>query len=110
MYPSTAKLYNSCMMNVSVCKTTLRLPENQSLKGKRRVIGSLRGRIRNKFNVAVAEVGDNNLWQTAVLGISCVGNDARHTDEVVSAVIGFIESTREDIEIVEVERETISGF
>ena len=55
-------------------------------------------------------MGDNDLWQTAVLGISCVGNDARHTDEVVSAVIDFIESTREDVEIVEVERETLSGF
>ena len=97
-------------MNISVCKIALRLPENQSLKGKRRVIGSLCGRIRNKFNVAVAEVGDNDVWQTAVLGISCVGNDSRHTDEVVSAVIGFIESTREDIEVVEVERETLSGF
>jgi uncharacterized protein YlxP (DUF503 family) len=97
-------------MNVGVCRMTLQLPENQSLKGKRRVIGSLCGRARNKFNVAIAEVGDNDLWQTAVLGISCVGNDARHTDEVVSAVIDFIESTREDVEIVEVERETLSGF
>jgi uncharacterized protein YlxP (DUF503 family) len=97
-------------MNISVCKIALRLPENQSLKGKRRVIGSLCGRARNKFNVAIAEVGDNDLWQTAVLGISCVGNDARHTDEVVSAAIDFIESTREDVEIVEVERETLSGF
>ena len=97
-------------MNVSVCKTTLRLPENQSLKGKRRVINSLCSRIRNRFNVAVAEVGDNDVWQTAVLGISCVGNDVRHTDEVISSVIGFIESTREDVEIVDVERETVSGF
>ena len=97
-------------MNVGVCKVTLRLPENQSLKGKRRTINSLCSRIRSKFNVSVAEVGDNDSWQLATLGITCASNSSRHADEVISSVVAFIENSREDVEIVGQERETISGF
>ncbi len=97
-------------MNVGVCKLTLRLPENQSLKGKRRVVSSLCSRIRGKFNVSIAEVEDNESWQVATLGITCVSNSARHTDEVLSEVVAFISRSRDDIDIVAEERETISGF
>ena len=97
-------------MNIGVCKITLRIPENQSLKGKRRVIGSLCSRIRNKFNVSIAEVGDNDVWQIATLGITCVSNNTRHVDEVISSVIAFIERSREEVELVGHERETLSGF
>ena len=97
-------------MNVGVCKVTLRLPENQSLKGKRRVISSLCSRIRNKFNVSVAEVGDNQAWQLATLGITCVSNDSRHADEMLDVVMDFIEATRQDVVVVDCERETITGF
>ena len=91
-------------------KITLRLPENQSLKGKRRVITSLCTRVRNKFNVSVAEVDHHDSWQLATLGVSCVSNNSRHAEEVLSSVFSFIESSREDIEIVGHEQETISGF
>ena len=97
-------------MNVGVCRVTLRLPENQSLKGKRRVIGSLMSRIRNKFNVSIAEVGDNDSWQIASLGITCVSNDAAHADRMLSSVVEFIVRSRDDVEIVAQEQETISGF
>ena len=97
-------------MNVGVCKLTLRLPENQDLKGKRRVISSLSSRIRNKFNVSIAEVGDNDSWQSAVLGITCVSNSLKHSDEVLNHVVNYIESSREDLEIVEYELDTLTGF
>ena len=97
-------------MNVGVCRVTLRLPENQSLKGKRRVIGSLMSRIRNKFNVSIAEVGDNDSWQIASLGITCVSNDAAHADRMLSSVVEFILRSRDDVEIVGQEQETIPGF
>ncbi len=97
-------------MNVGVCKVTLRIPDNHGLKGKRRVISSLCARIRNKFNVSVAEVDDNEAWQLATLGITCVSNSSRHADETISNVIAFIESSREDIEMLDYETETISGF
>jgi hypothetical protein len=97
-------------VNVGICRVTLRLPENHSLKGKRQVIGSLCARIRNKFNVSVAEVDDNDLWQVATLGISCVSNSARHADEVLSSVTAFIEDNRGDLELMDIQHETMSGL
>ena len=86
------------------------LPENQSLKGKRRVISSLISRIGNKFNVSVAEVSDNDKWQLATLGVSYVSNNSRHVEEVISSVVDFVQSTRNDVEMVNHEIEMISGF
>ncbi len=97
-------------MNVGVGKITLRLPENQSLKGKRRVVSSLSSRIRNKFNVSIAEVDDNDVWQKATLGVTCVSNSHRHAEEILGHVIRYIESSREDVELIDFEQETISGF
>ena len=87
-------------MNIGVCKIELRLPENLSLKGKRGVLKSITTRIRNKFNVSVAEVDDQNLWQLATLGICCVSNDGRYTNEVLSKVVDFIEGSRFEIEVL----------
>jgi len=67
------------------------LPENRSLKGKRQVSRSLSQRIRNRFNVSVAEVCDQDHWQTLSLGVSCVSDDARHANEVLSKVVDFVE-------------------
>ena len=97
-------------MHVGVCKVSLRLPENQSLKGKRRVVNSLCTRIRDKFNVSIAEVADNEAWQLATLGITCASNDSRHIDEVLSGVLAFIGRSRYDGELVHQEQEIISGF
>ena len=97
-------------MNVGVCKVTLRLPENQSLKGKRRVVSSLCSRIRNKFNVAVAEVEDNDAWQIATLGITCVSNSGQHAEQTLDAVVSYIESTRQDVELLDSQVEAISGY
>ena len=97
-------------MNVGVLKITLRLPENQSLKGKRRVVNSLSSRLRDRYAVAVAEVGDNDAWQIATLGVSCVSNNVRHADEVLERVLGYVESSREGVEVVESDREILSGL
>lgn len=97
-------------MNVGVCKVKLRIPESHSLKGKRSVVKSVCQRIRNKFNVSVSEVEDNDSWQTATLGITCASNSARHVDEVINNVLSYIEASREDLEIIDSEQETISGF
>jgi uncharacterized protein len=97
-------------MHVAVCRLTLRLPENHDLKGKRRAIKSLCSRVRNKFNVSIADVSDNDAWQMATLGITCASNDAAHADKVVSTVVDFIESDREDVEIMDQEQEVIAGF
>lgn len=95
-------------MNVGVCKIKLRLPENLSLKGKRQVVKSIIARLRNKFNVSVAEVDDNDLWQLATIGICCVSNDKRFTNEILSKAVDFVVNSRCDAEIVDYEIEILS--
>jgi hypothetical protein len=94
-------------MNVGACKIYLRLPENLSLKGKRRVLKSITTRVSNKFNVSVAEVDENGLWQSAVLGICCVSNNNRYTNQVLSKVVDFIVNSRFEIEVLDYEVEIL---
>ena len=95
-------------MNVGVCRIRFRLPENSSLKDKRRTLKSIIARVTNKFNVAVAEVDDHDLWQLATLGISCVSNDKRHTNEVLSRVVSFITESRFEIEMLDYQIEILA--
>jgi hypothetical protein len=97
-------------MIVGVCRVTLRLPENASLKGKRQVVRSLLQRLRNKFNVAVAEVDDHDRWQIATIGVTCVSNDARHAQEQLDRVVAFIEHTRLDAELLDAEIDVSRAF
>jgi uncharacterized protein YlxP (DUF503 family) len=97
-------------MHVGVCQIRFRLPENLSLKGKRRVLKSITSRVVDKFNVAVAEVDDQDLWQLATLGICCVSNDKRHANEVLSKVVDFITDSRFEIEILDYDIEIIPIF
>jgi uncharacterized protein len=76
---------------VGACEITLQLPDNRSLKGKRQVSRSLVQRIRNRFNVAVSEVADQERWQTLSLGITCVSDDPRHANEILSKVVDFVD-------------------
>ena len=93
-------------MHVSVCQIELRIPENQSLKGKRQVIKSIITRLQNKYKVSVAEVDNQNLWQLATLGIACVSNHRRHADETLSNVVKFIVQNYPNVELLSSEIET----
>jgi uncharacterized protein len=97
-------------MVVGVCRVTLRLPENHSLKGKRQVIKSLIARLHNKFNVSAAEVGDLEAWQLATIAIACTSNEERHADQVLASAVAFIRHERLDAEILDVETEVVGGF
>ena len=97
-------------MNVGVCRIRFRLPENLSLKGKRRVLKSITTRVASKFSVSVAEVDDQDLWQLATLGICCVSNDKRHTNEVLSKVVDFITNSHFEVEILDYEIEILPVF
>jgi uncharacterized protein YlxP (DUF503 family) len=94
-------------MHVGVCRIKLRLPENLSLKGKRQVLKSIITRVRNKFNVSVAEVDDQDLWQLATIGICCVSNNSRQTNEVLSKVVDFVTKGRFEVEILDYELEIL---
>ena len=95
-------------MNVGICKIRLRLPGNLSLKGKRQVLKSVTTRIKNKFNVSIAEVDDNDRWQLATLGICYVSNDRRYTNEVLSKIVDFIVDSRFEVEILDYEIESLT--
>jgi hypothetical protein len=97
-------------MTVGVCRVTLRLPENSSLKGKRQLVRSLTTRLHNKFNVAVAEVDDNDRWQIATLGVTCVSNDSAHAHEMLERVVTFIQQTRLDAELLDYEVEVTQAL
>jgi uncharacterized protein YlxP (DUF503 family) len=86
-------------MVVGVCTFELHLPGVASLKGKRQILLSLKGRIQNKFNVSIAEVDGQDLWQTAVLGVACVANEQRHTNEVLDSVLNVVRANP-DVELV----------
>ena len=91
-------------MHIGVCKIWLRIPESHSLKTKRRVIKSLISRLKNRFNIAVAEVEALDVHEAAVLAAVSVSNDAAHLNKLISHVITFIESNV-DAELVDYKTE-----
>jgi uncharacterized protein len=87
----------------------LRLEGCRSLKDKRQILRSLLDRIRRDFGVAIAEVGDYDLWGNAVVGVSCVSNDPAHVESILQHVIDAFDGSPliEVVEAVkEVERKT----
>ncbi len=95
-------------MHAGVCKIKLRLPENSSLKGKRQILKSITSRIKNKFNVAVAEVDDNEAWQLATIGVCCISNDGRHANQILSKVVDFVVNSHFDVEMLDYETEILA--
>ena len=80
-------------MVVGVCTIELHLPGIGSLKGKRQILLSLKERIKHAYNVSIAEVDANDLWQRAVLGVACVANDGRHVNQVLESVLNVVRAT-----------------
>jgi uncharacterized protein len=76
---------------VGVLKLHLLLPENHSLKGKRSVLKSVQARVANRFNVSVAECGDQDLWQSAVLGFAAVGSNRGVVEASLQKVVDFVD-------------------
>jgi uncharacterized protein len=95
-------------MHVGIARLELLIPENGSLKDKRMVVRSVAQRVRNRFNVAVAEVDTQDIWEVATLGIVCISDDPRHSNEMLSKVLAFIESERLDAEVGDVQMELIA--
>ena len=93
-------------MVVGVGTIVFRIHDCHSLKGKRKVVKSIVSRLQNTFNISVAEVGANDLYQRAEIGYSLVGNDRRMMNSMVDKVIdkaealGLAEIIDTDIEII----------
>jgi len=77
---------------VGLCTVELFIPESQSLKDKRKVLLSLKDRLREKFNLSVAEVDGQDLWQKAVVGFACVANEGRYVNQVLDQALNMVRS------------------
>ncbi len=99
--------YNNSFMVVGICQLNLSIPGAHSLKDKRQVLKSLMARVRGSFNASVAEVGQNDIWQSAVIGIAVVGNDRGFVNSALDNIIDFIEGLR-TVEIVSHEIEIMN--
>ena len=82
-------------MPVGVLTLDIQIPYAHSLKEKRAVLQKMRGRLRSRFNVAVAELDHQDVWQRATLAVAYVSADARHANTVVSKALDYIEDTVE---------------
>lgn len=79
-------------MVVGVLELDLLFPGLRSLKEKRRIVKSLKDRVAHRFNVSIAEVADNDMYQRGTLGVTVATNDARHADEVLRKVVDCVVS------------------
>ena len=77
-------------MTVGVLRLRLILREAVSLKDKRCVVQGIKGRVRARFNVSIAEVGFQDARQRAELGVVCVSNDRRHAEGLLQKALGHI--------------------
>ena len=94
-------------MVIGICHLDLVLRDNHSLKEKRRVVKSIIGRVKSKFNVSIAEIGNQDLWQSAQIGFCIAGNEKRFINSSLDKVIYFIEESN-SAEIKHAEMEIIT--
>ena len=82
-------------MTVGLLQLELAIPASRSLKDKRRVLKSIKDRIRSKFNVSIAEIDDLDVWDRSVVAVCCVSNDVRLCNQILSKVVNLVESNHE---------------
>jgi uncharacterized protein YlxP (DUF503 family) len=79
------------IMHVGAMTVELFIGESSSLKEKRRLLKSVIDKIKARFNVSIAEVDHQELWQRSTVGVSCVSNERAQIDKVFSSVLNFID-------------------
>jgi uncharacterized protein YlxP (DUF503 family) len=92
---------------VGIARVILHLPDSGSLKSKRQVVSGLLRRLRTEFKVSAAEVGDRDRWQLAELAVACVSAAGRHADEVLAAVLSYVESHSDGARITDISTEIL---
>ena len=91
---------------VGICQVELLLPQAQSLKDKRFVLNSVKARIGNKFNVSIAEVDQNDLWQRATLGMAVVANERKFIDQVFAKILSLLDG-EDQLEVIKHQLEVV---
>lgn len=77
--------------HVGILYFRLFIPLSGSLKSKRSVLKSIKDRIHNRYNVSVAEIGDMDKWQSAVLGVCAINSDQKYLDQQLQDILSFVE-------------------
>ncbi|OLR64144.1 DUF503 domain-containing protein [Peptoniphilus porci] len=93
-------------MIIGICTCEIFIYNANSLKSKRSVVKSIVEKSKNRFNVSIAEVGENDKWQKSVIGFATVSKDKKIVDETMENVIQFFNSYSE-IEIMNIEKEIL---
>ena len=93
-------------MVVGILRLEVYLSDSGSLKDKRSVLKSLKDQLRNRFNVAVAEVEANDLWQRATLGVASIGSDHGYVNGCLSQVVEWMREQRA-ADLINVEQEML---
>lgn len=91
-------------MIIAAVQIKLYAPWVHSLKEKRMVVKSMIAKVQNKFNLSIAEVAENDVHQTIILGAACVASDTAQADSMIDHVLNFIEENSE-AEILNIQRE-----
>ncbi len=94
-------------MVIGICTIDLDIPMATSLKDKRQVLRSTTTRLRNQFNVAVAEVDRQDARQTAVIGVVTVSSDRAYAHGLLTRVAKWVDETRLDCVLVDYEIEFV---
>ncbi len=97
-------------MIIAIARITLHLPASHSLKDKRQVVRSLLAQVKQRFEVAAAEVDRQDQWQAAVIGIACISTSPGHADEIIAKVVDFVDTRRVDAEMIDYETEVIHAL
>jgi len=84
-------------MIIGTCRVYMRAEWVASLKDKRMIVKSLVDKIRHKFNVSVAEVEDNDVHKSIVLGFACVTNETCHANSIIDNVVNYIEDNTDAV-------------
>lgn len=95
-------------MVIGIATIELHIPLNDSLKGKRSVIKPILARLRSEYNVSVAEVGQQDMLRSAVIGVACISPDKDYAHGLLMKVVDSVQRWRLDAELVDYEIELIS--
>lgn len=97
-------------MIVGMLLMELRLPGNRSLKGKRALVKPLLARLQSRYQVAAAEVEENDRWGSASIGVACVSNSAVHARTVLEQALAFVEQERLEVHVIDYAIEVTHAF
>ena len=93
-------------MIIGICTCEIFIFNANSLKLKRSVVKSIIEKSKNRFNISIAEVGENDKWQKSIIAFSTISNDQKIVEETIEKVINFFDSYSE-IEIINIKREIL---